>query len=162
MPLKANFQVETLARNVSRKAARDGACDLNGTEAYHAYGNPLIAEVFEDYKRFKRMKFIREELSLSEHGIVNLETLGLIREHNKRCLNEKELYPTNLCKANKIIRDLVLDNYESDGAVTVCPCQTHFSSHISQRTSSSGGLSPSAVQFLPCNIEWEITVWKQS
>ena len=64
------------------------------------------------------MKFIREELSLSEHGNVNLETLGLIREHNKRCLNEKEVYSTNLCKANKIIRDLVLDNYESDGAVT--------------------------------------------
>jgi hypothetical protein len=54
-------------------------------------GNPLIAEVFEDYKRFKRRKFIKEELALSGHGIVNLETLGVIREHNKKCLNEKEV-----------------------------------------------------------------------
>jgi hypothetical protein len=81
-------------------------------------GNPLLAEVFEGYKRFKKRKFIREELAVSEHGIVNLETLELIRGHNKMCLNGKEVYPTNLCKANKIIRDLVLDNYGADGAVT--------------------------------------------
>ena len=43
-------------------------------------GNPLIAEVFEDYKKFKRRKFIREELPLSEHCIVNLETLGILEQ----------------------------------------------------------------------------------
>ncbi len=83
-------------------------------------GNPLIAEVFEDYqKRFKSRKFIREELFLSEHGIVNLETLGLIRKHNKRCLKrEGGLSYQTVQSEYKIIRDIVLDNYESDGAVT--------------------------------------------
>jgi hypothetical protein len=82
-------------------------------------GNPLIAEVFEDYKKFKRRKFIREELALSEHGIVNLETLGLIREHNKQCHKRKGgLSYQTVQSEYKIKRDKVLDNYESDGAVT--------------------------------------------
>jgi hypothetical protein len=77
--------------------------------------NPLIAEVFEGYKVFKRRKFIKEELAMSVHGIVG--ALELIRQHNKMCLEGKETYPTSLCKADKIIRDLILDNFEVSDAI---------------------------------------------
>jgi hypothetical protein len=80
--------------------------------------NPLVAEVFEGYKKFKRRKFLNEGLAWNDHGSIDIGTLDLIRQHNKICINEKETYPTNLCKANKAIRDLILDNFEVDGAIT--------------------------------------------
>ena len=65
-------------------------------------GNPLILDVFESFKKFKKRNFISEELAINEHEIVNLETLSLIRTHNLMSLKEVEIYPTTLCQASKI------------------------------------------------------------
>ena len=70
------------------------------------------------YKKFKRRNFINENLAVNEAGIVNSEALDLIRQHNIKCINSKELYPTTLCRANKIIKDLITDNYIVGGAIT--------------------------------------------
>ena len=80
--------------------------------------NPLIKDLFMGYKKFKRRNFINENLAVNEAGIVNSEALDLIRQHNIKCINSKELYPTTLCRANKIIKDLITDNYIVGGAIT--------------------------------------------
>jgi hypothetical protein len=80
--------------------------------------NPLIAAVFEGFKKFKRRKFINVGLAMNDHGLVDKGTLDLIGQHHTICFNEKETYPTNVCKANKAIRDSILDNFEVNGAIT--------------------------------------------
>ncbi len=44
--------------------------------------NPLIKELFENYKVFKRRKLFNEELSVGVGGVVDLERLMLIRKIN--------------------------------------------------------------------------------
>jgi hypothetical protein len=80
--------------------------------------NPLIKDLFDGYKKFKRRNFISEDLSINKDGIISIETLELIRAHNIRSINSNEMYPTTLCRANKTIRDLLTDNYIVDGAIT--------------------------------------------
>ena len=71
-------------------------------------GNPLIKKVFENYKIFKRRNLIRESLAIKSTGKLDLEKLNLIRATNKKYLDE-EIYLTSLCKAKKIIKDLIID-----------------------------------------------------
>jgi hypothetical protein len=78
--------------------------------------NPLIMSLFEEYKEFKRGDFLRESLAIGPGGVVNLESLNLIRLHNKKCL-DREIYATTLCKSTPIVRDLLLDNYDPGSAV---------------------------------------------
>lgn len=73
--------------------------------------NPLLNELFTGYKKFKMRSALREQLAIDESGEVNLECLDLIRHHNSIQPSKEETYPTTLCKANKIIKDLILDNY---------------------------------------------------
>lgn len=80
--------------------------------------NPLIKDLFKGYKKFKRRDFINEDLAINNDGIINIETLELIRLHNIKSINSCELYPTTLCRANKTIKDLIIDNYIVDGALT--------------------------------------------
>ena len=76
--------------------------------------NPLIDSLFVRYKKFKSREFISEELAI-ETDIVNLDQLSLIRSHNKLSLIKKEIYPTTLCNASPIFRELILDNYVVGG-----------------------------------------------
>jgi hypothetical protein len=80
--------------------------------------NPLLKDLFLGYKSFKRRNVINEHLAVNADGSVNIETFELIRLHNIKSINSKELYPTTLCIANKIIRDLITDNYVVNGAIT--------------------------------------------
>jgi len=80
--------------------------------------NPLMRDLFEGYKKFKRRNFIGEHLAINKDGIVNIETLELIRAHNIKSINSNETYPTTLCRANKTIRDFLIENYVVDGAIT--------------------------------------------
>ncbi len=80
--------------------------------------NKILAVWYFLGKKFKRRNFISESLALNSDGIINLETLELIRKHNIKSINSKEIYPTTLCKANKIIRDFITENYLVDDAIT--------------------------------------------
>ena len=73
--------------------------------------NPLLIKLFEEYKVFKKRKCIGEELAVGRDRVVDLEKLELIRKNNFDALN-KEIHPTTLCRADKVIRDLLIDNYD--------------------------------------------------
>ena len=45
-------------------------------------------------------------------GITQGETLELIKKHNRLSRKNKETYPTMICKAEKIVVDLILDTYD--------------------------------------------------
>ncbi len=44
--------------------------------------NPLIKELFENYKNFKTRKIFREGLAMEDDGSIDLEKLNLIRRVN--------------------------------------------------------------------------------
>ena len=69
-----------------------------------------MIKLFEEYKVFKKRKSIGKELAVGRDGVVNLEELEFIRKNNFDALN-KEIHPTMLCRADKVIRDLLIDNY---------------------------------------------------
>ena len=74
-------------------------------------GNPLIGQIFANYRIFKQRFNINENLAFS-NGVLDINTLDLIRTHNKISLKNKETYPTTLCQTEKIIINLILDSYE--------------------------------------------------
>jgi exonuclease III len=84
--------------------------------------NPLIKKLFNDYKTFKYRDFWEESWACREGGEVDAQFLVYIREHNIKNVLGDEKYPTTLCKADPIIRELILDSYaissSSSGAVT--------------------------------------------
>ena len=77
--------------------------------------NPLLKRLFDNYKKFKKRNFIDEKLAIKNGDIVCLETLSLIRSHNKLCLSKNEKYLTTLCGATKVVKDFILDNYTVGG-----------------------------------------------
>ena len=60
---------------------------------------------------FKNRFNIGEDLAYSG-GILDKNTLELIKKHNQLSLKNKEIYPTTLCQADKIIVNLILDSYD--------------------------------------------------
>ena len=74
-------------------------------------GNPLIEKMFLNYRIFKNRFNIGEDLAYSG-GILDKNTLELIKKHNQLSLKNKEIYPTTLCQADKIIVNLILDSYD--------------------------------------------------
>ena len=74
-----------------------------------------MIKLFEEFKVFKKRKCIGEELAVGRDRVVDLEKLELIRKNNFDALN-KEIHPTTLCKAEKVIRDLLIDK-QSPGPV---------------------------------------------
>ena len=79
--------------------------------------NELVSEIFDNYKTFKRRDFVDENEAIKHDNTVNLDLLSLIRTHNLLCL-EKEKYPTTLCHASKIIRELIIDSYTVGKGIT--------------------------------------------
>jgi exonuclease III len=72
--------------------------------------NPLIKELFENYKNFKNRKIFREGLAIGEDGSIDLVKLDLIRRVNIEALNN-EVHPTTLCKSSLIIKEFLIDSY---------------------------------------------------
>ena len=72
--------------------------------------NPLIKELFKNYKNFKNRKIFREEFASWDDGSMDLEKLDLIRRVNIEALS-KEVHPTTLCKSNTIIKECLIDSY---------------------------------------------------
>ena len=75
--------------------------------------NPLVNQIFSEYKEFKRRNFIRESLAVDNKNVVNLRDLEIIKEHNRNCIEGREVYETTLCLSTEIVRDLILDHYQS-------------------------------------------------
>ena len=73
--------------------------------------NPLIKSLFKNYASFKTRNYIRESLARNNQGSVVAETLKLIKNHNKLCQKDEECYPTALCQAPIIIKQMILDLY---------------------------------------------------
>ena len=67
--------------------------------------------MFANYKSFKQRQFVSENLALDKDSLTDENTLNLIQEHNARCLNEKEKYPTTLCRLSKTLREFILDDF---------------------------------------------------
>jgi hypothetical protein len=114
------FSVERLREmaGVSSIAQRHASLMNRYYESALTTNNPLIGELFESYKAFKKRNFVSESQALNDYGVINYETLEMIRQHNNLCINGKEKYATTLCMADKIIRDLITDNYFVEGAIT--------------------------------------------
>lgn len=72
--------------------------------------NPLIKELFQKYKIFKRRKIFSEEMSVGEGGVVDLDRLALIRKVNYDSIHN-EIHKTTICKAKPIIKELIIDSY---------------------------------------------------
>ena len=72
--------------------------------------NPLIKELFEKYKIFKRRKLFSEDMAVGERGTVDLDRLALIRKVNVDSLNS-EIHSTTLCKAKPTIKEIITDSY---------------------------------------------------
>ena len=75
--------------------------------------NPLVNQIFTEYKEFKRRNFIRESLAVDTNNVVNLRDLEIIKEHNRNCIERPELYETTLCLSTEVVRNLILDHYQS-------------------------------------------------
>ena len=75
--------------------------------------NPLISDLFEKYKEFKMRNHISPLLAM-DGSIENLETLNLIKKHNALCLKDVEAWPTTFCLSPQIIKNLILDSYDSE------------------------------------------------
>ena len=73
--------------------------------------NPLVDKMFTNYRIFKNRFNINENLA-TVGGITQGETLELIKKHNRLSRKNKETYPTTICKAEKIVVDLILDTYD--------------------------------------------------
>ena len=72
--------------------------------------NPLIKDLFENYKIFKNRRVFREELAVRNDGTIDLEKLDLICKVNIDSLN-KEVHPTTLCNSSRIIKEILIDSY---------------------------------------------------
>ena len=77
--------------------------------------NPLLKKLFVNYKKFKERSFLNPDLAVNAAGVVNLETLEFIRNHNRAELKKTEKYGTTLCGANDIIKEFILDDYAVGG-----------------------------------------------
>jgi hypothetical protein len=97
--------------NVSSIEERHSALLNSYYEQALVSNNTLILKLFENYKKFRNRDVIGEELAVKENGEVNLKTLNDIRDHNRRCFNKIEIYPTTLCHAEVIIKNQITDNY---------------------------------------------------
>ena len=75
--------------------------------------NPLVNQIFLEYKEFKRRNFIRESLAVDNNNVVNLRDLEIIKEHNRNCIEGREVYETTLCLSTEVVRNLILDHYQS-------------------------------------------------
>ena len=73
--------------------------------------NPLLQKVFGNYKKFRTREYINENLidRVIESG--RQKVTEMIKKHNELCLKKSELYPTVLCGASRIIRQMILDDY---------------------------------------------------
>jgi hypothetical protein len=58
--------------------------------------NPLINSLFNEYKDFKKIDFVSEDVAVDRGGNVNLETLALIRDHNKKSFSKVEKFPYHI------------------------------------------------------------------
>ena len=70
--------------------------------------NPLLEELFFNYKLFKRRNLIREGLSIKQDGTVDLETLDLIKRTNLNFLAQ-EKHKTIICSAQGFIKNFLID-----------------------------------------------------
>lgn len=77
--------------------------------------DPLIKILFENYKKFKERNYLNVNLAVNEEGIVDIETVNFIRNHNRLELRKKEIHPTTLCGSKDIIKEYVLDDYVVGG-----------------------------------------------
>ena len=72
--------------------------------------NPLVLKMFDEYRTFKHRKC--EDPSIATfNGVTNQWFLNDIVEANKRLPYERERYPTLLCRANRIIRNFIYDDF---------------------------------------------------
>ena len=81
--------------------------------------NPLVNQLFKNYKDFKERKLISENLAVKRDGSIDLVSLNLIRAINKGFLN-KELHKTTLCMADSVIREMILDSF-GEGLASSAP-----------------------------------------
>ena len=75
--------------------------------------NPLLEQLFNNYRSFKKRNLINENLAVDERGIVDMVKLELIRKTNLSFL-EIESHPTTLCKAKPFIKDFIIDKNNLD------------------------------------------------
>ena len=80
--------------------------------------NPLINEVFASFKNFKRRDFIDPNEAVKSDGTIDLNLFNEIRSKNQSSLIKEEKYPTTLCRASKIIFDLITDNFTVGSGIT--------------------------------------------
>ena len=75
--------------------------------------NPLLENLFENYRVFKKRNLLNENLAVDENGFVDMVKLDLIRKTNSKFL-ENEAHPTTLCKAKPFIKDFIIDKNNLD------------------------------------------------
>ena len=70
--------------------------------------NPLLEQLFSNYKCFIRRNLIRESLSIKHDGTVDLNELDLIRRTNLSLIAH-EKHTTIICGAQVFIKDFLID-----------------------------------------------------
>ena len=79
--------------------------------------NPLMNQLFKNYKVFKIRKLINESLAIRLDGSVDPVKLNLIRKTNMEFLIH-ETHRTTLCEAEPLIREIILDSFGEGHAGT--------------------------------------------
>ena len=70
--------------------------------------NPLLEQIFSNYKCFKSRNLIRESLSIKNDGTVDLSELDLIRRTNLSLIAH-EKHKTIICGAQGFIKNFLID-----------------------------------------------------